>query len=71
MESIPRVDPALFVHLHFSALIVVELLPDGRLDVRKEGVGVNKRKNAKHCSLMLIKCKTQSTAERSSVCWTQ
>lgn len=32
IKSIPCVDSALFMNLHFSALIIIELLPDGCLD---------------------------------------
>lgn len=32
IKGIPRVDSALFMNLHFSALIIIELLPDGCLD---------------------------------------
>lgn len=31
-KSAPCVDSALFMNLHFSALVIVELLPDGCLD---------------------------------------
>lgn len=71
MKGIPRVDSALFMNLHFSALIIVELLPDGRLDEatgKKATVSVNLKEyvliitldanmyNTTHCFVGIVMC---------------
>lgn len=61
------------MNFHFSALIIVELLPDGRLDeMMGKRLTVNSELKKEKCfssCLMLTVCETQSTAGRTAGCF--
>lgn len=51
LKGLPCVNSALFMNLHFSALIIIELLPDGRLD--KTAIWLNMNSERKRDNILL------------------